>query len=252
MNAPLARDLGCLGCRQPFDLAITMAFQPIVDLAARRVVAHEALVRGRDGAGAGAVLARVTEDGRFAFDQRCRVAAVSLAARAGLPGLLHINFLPNAVYEPAACLRTTVAAAAEAGWPLDRIVFEVTEGERVADALHLKRVLAAYRAMGLKTALDDFGAGYAGLNLLADCQPDILKLDMGLTRAVHGDRARRAIVRAVAGACADLGIEVVAEGVETPEEAVALRDLGIRLMQGYLFARPLLEAAPEVSWPDLG
>ncbi len=95
----------CNGCRDgaAFDLPITMAFQPIVNVSTQTVFAHEALVRGVDGEGAGSVLARVSDENRYAFDQNCRVKAIELAADLKLAdqgALLSINFLPNAVYEP--------------------------------------------------------------------------------------------------------------------------------------------------------
>jgi len=243
--------VGCAGCASPLDFDFTMAFQPIVDLAGDRVFAYEALVRGLSGQGAGAVLGQVTDKNRFGFDQRCRVKAVELASSLGLDAYLSINFLPNAVYEPIHCLRTTVEAADRTGFPLDRIIFEVTEGERVTDHQHLKNILTTYKKSGLKTAIDDFGAGYAGLNLLADFQPDIIKLDMDLTRGIDADRARRAIVRATLAVCRELDITAIAEGVETVAEMHALQDLGISLMQGYLFAKPGFESLPEVSWPAM-
>jgi EAL domain-containing protein (putative c-di-GMP-specific phosphodiesterase class I) len=226
-----------------------MAFQPILDLGEGRVFAHEALVRGLSGEGAAAVLGRVNADNRFAFDQHCRIKAVELAASLGLPGSISINFMPNAVYEPAFCLRTTLDAARRTGMPVDRIILEVTEGEQVLDPAHLRNILETYKRSGLVTAIDDFGAGYSGLNLLADYQPDILKLDMALTRNIHLDRARRAIVGAVVQVCRALSITPIAEGVETEDEMRALRDLGLTLMQGYLFARPEIGALPRIRWP---
>jgi EAL domain-containing protein (putative c-di-GMP-specific phosphodiesterase class I) len=97
------------------------------------------------------------------------------------------------------------------------------------------------------TAIDDFGAGHSGLNLLAEFQPDIIKLDMALTRTIHLDRVRRAIVKSMVNLCADLGISVIAEGIEEIDEALALRDLGVRLMQGYCFARPATERLPAIN-----
>lgn len=248
--APAASRPGCAGCEGRLDADVTMAFQPIVDVASRTVWGHEALVRGLGDEGAGAVLARVPDANRLAFDQRCRVRAVEVAARIGLPGTLSVNFLPSAIYEPRRCLRSTLEAAERAGLSPDRLLFEVTEGERVGDRRHLKQVLAAYRTCGLRTAIDDFGAGYAGLSLLAEFQPDFIKVDMDLVRGIEADRARRVLVGAVVAACKELGVEVIAEGVETVDEMGALRDLGITLMQGYLFARPILAAQPVVLWPE--
>ena len=102
------------------------------------------------------------------------------------------------------------------------------------------------------TAIDDFGAGFAGLNLLADFQPDIIKLDMDLIRGIDQSRPRQAIVRGTVAMCEELGIQVIGEGVETADECSALHDLGIHLMQGYLFSRPLFEScgqAERLAWP---
>lgn len=250
---PNGGDKGCGGlCAQRLDFDFTMAFQPIVDVDKGTAWAHEALVRGTAGQGAGWVLGQVTEDNRYAFDQACRIKAIELASGLGIgDAFLSINFLPNAVYEPQACIRATLEAAARTNFPTDRIVFEVTESERVTDHDHLLGIFREYKLQGFHTAIDDFGAGYSGLNLLAKFQPDILKLDMELTRGIDGNRVRRSIVNAVLGVCRDLGITPVAEGIETVEEARTLRDLGITLMQGYLFARPAVEtlvAAPPI--PD--
>src|SRR5690606_32276433 len=99
--------------------------------------------------------------------------------------------------------------------------------------------------------IDDFGAGFAGLNLLADFQPDIVKLDMALVRGIDQSLPRRAIVSGVVSICQQLGIGVIAEGIETRDEAQCLADLGIALMQGYWFARPQFErasAAGDIAW----
>lgn len=241
----------CDACVSAPDLAagLTMAFQPIVDLRTRTVYAHEALVRGRDGRGAAEVLQAVDDSTKYAFDQACRIVAIQTAARVNPPGLLSINFLPNAVYDPEHCLRATIAAAAETGWPLDRLIFEVTEHEEVVDHHHLVRILHAYKTHGFLTALDDFGAGFAGMNLLADIQPDIVKLDIGLIRGLPHSKPRQVIVRAMVDICDQLAILPVGEGVEAEDESRALRDLGIDLQQGYLFARPAVEVAPTVTWP---
>jgi len=100
-----------------------------------------------------------------------------------------------------------------------------------------------------RTAIDDFGAGYSGLNLLADLQTDFIKLDMALVRGIDRSRTRQAIVRGTVSVCRDLGIATIAEGVETIDELRALMDLGIELFQGYLLARPAFEAQAEVLMP---
>ena len=236
--------------RLPFD--ISMAFQPIIDLDRGLVFAHEALVRGPNGEGAGWVLSQVDEKTRYTFDQTCRVTAIEEAARLGVHrdgALVSINFLPNAVYEPANCIRATLRAAERACFPLSSIMFEVTEAEEVRDTDHLSRIIASYKEMGFTVAIDDFGAGFAGLSLLSDFRPDLVKLDMKLVRGIHLDAGRRAICRGVVGICTDLGIRVIAEGIETDGELSALRDLGISLVQGYLFAKPQLGALYRLGLP---
>ncbi len=234
----------CQGCRDgaAFELPFSMAFQPIVDLNTGTAFAYEALVRGSGGEGAGSVLSKVTEKNRYAFDQQCRAKAIELAAalRPRSDANLSINFMPNAVYEPRACIRLTLATASRIGFPLNRIIFEFTENEKV-DARHLLNILHAYKDMGFKTAIDDFGAGHSGLNLLAQFQPDIVKLDMDLIRGIDTDRARRTIVRHTVAMLEELSITTVCEGIETIDELAALRDLGVSLIQGYVFGRPAFE-----------
>lgn len=242
---------GCSACRdgKALDFPISVAFQPIVDLRTRSVFAHESLVRGPDGQSAGSVLSQINADNLYPFDQMCRIKALEWAARLQIPALLSINFMPNAVYKPETCIRATLEAAERYAFPLDRIIFEVTEQEQVLDIDHLTGILRAYRKQGFKTAIDDFGAGYAGLNLLADFQPDLIKLDMGLIRGIDQDHVRQVLVEGTVKMCRTLGIEVIAEGVETLGELQALQSLGIELFQGYLLARPGFESLPEITYP---
>ncbi len=244
----------CRSCRdsEALDFEFSYAYQPIVNVADRTVFAHEALVRGPNGEGALTVLSRVDEGNRYRFDQACRVKAIALAARLGLQERLSINFLPNAIYKPELCIRTTLEAARVHRFPIERVIFEATEGEAISDGQRLAQILREYKRTGFLTAIDDFGAGYAGLNLLADFQPDIIKLDMHLVRGIDTSRARQAIVRSILRMCAELGVQVLAEGIETPAERDCLIDEGVSLMQGYLFSRPAFEARGKVdplAWP---
>ena len=226
-----------------------MAFQPIMDLNTGAAFAYEALVRGPEGQSAASVLAQVTSANRYAFDQQCRVKAIQTAAAAGLldtPAKLSINFLPNAVYEPKACIQLTLKTAAAIGFPTDRLIFEFTENEEMLDPAHVSKIVDSYKRMGFGTALDDFGAGHAGLNLLASFQPDIIKLDMELIRELESNLPKRIIIDAVVKMCANLGVAVIAEGIETDAELEALRAIGVRYIQGYLFAKPAFERLPVV------
>lgn len=246
---------GCPSCAsgERLGFSFSYAYQPIIDIEARQIFAHEALVRGTGGEPAPSVLSQVTGDNRFRFDQACRVKAIKMAAKLEMQSRLSINFMPNAIYRPELCIRSTLEAARAHGFPVERIIFETVEGERVSDAKWLAEVLREYQRIGFLTAIDDFGAGFAGLNLLADFQPDIIKLDMELIRGIDQSCARQAIVRATVAMCQELGIKVIGEGVETWDEYSALHDLGISLMQGYLFSKPQFEAcaqADSLTWPS--
>ena len=246
---PLPRRDPCRGCRTgaPLKMAITMAFQPIVDIQTGSVFAYEALVRGIEGQSAAQVLSSVEPEMIYKFDQACRVKAIELAGRLFAPdgdAKLSINFMPNAVYEPNACIRASLAAARRVGFDPGRLMFEFTEDERMLDVTHVRHIIEAYQAHGFTTAIDDFGAGYAGLGLLADLRPDMLKLDMALIRGIDRSAARRTIVAGVVRIADALGIRCIAEGVETSAELQTLRDIGLRLCQGYLLARPATELLP--------
>lgn len=234
---------GCGLCRNadPLPFEFSYAFQPIVDVRARKVFAHEALVRGPAGEPAGSVLPRITPENRYSFDQACREKAIRIASQLQMQSALSINFLPNAIYRPEVCIRSTLQAAARHKFPVERIIFETVEGERISDGKWLAEILNEYKRIGFKTAIDDFGAGFAGLNLLADFQPDIVKLDMALVRGIDQSPSRRAIVAGVVAMCGQLGIDVIAEGIETSDEAHCLSDLGISLMQGFWFGHPQFE-----------
>ncbi len=251
---PIGMAEACRGCRAgvPLGIAITMAFQPIVDIRTGAVFAYEALVRGVDGRSAGEVLAAIEPDMIYKFDQACRVKAIELAGGLFDPAgdtKLSINFMPNAVYEPNACIRASLAAARRVGFDPGRLMFEFTENERMHDVPHVQRILAAYRSRGFTTAIDDVGAGYAGLGLLADLQPDMLKLDMALIRGIDASAARRTIVAGLVGIAEALGIRCIAEGIETAAELRSLTALGIRLVQGYVLARPATGSLPVITLP---
>ena len=247
------RKLGCQECANGKALGfdVTLAFQPIVDVSKHKVFASEALARGLNGEGAGDVFTRVDKSNLYRFDQTCRTKAIKLASELNLSSLLSINFMPNAVYRPELCIRTTLAAAEQYQFPVEKIIFEITEGEEIDDISHMKEIVNYYQKTGFKTAIDDFGAGYAGLNLLADIQTDIIKLDMALIRNIDQRKASQAIVKGIYRVCEELDITIIAEGIETSEEFKALESIGINLMQGYYFAKPAFESIPHVDFEVL-
>jgi EAL domain-containing protein (putative c-di-GMP-specific phosphodiesterase class I) len=255
MPISITKPMKCQACRdgvaKPFSFS--MAFQPIVDVEIGKVFAFEALVRGVNNESASSILAQVTRENRYAFEQSCRVAAITLAKRLNLDATgakLSINFIPGAVYSPEACLQLTLRTANELSFPTEQLIFEITEAEEVKDTKHLAAIFAEYRRHGFKMALDDFGAGFSGLKMFAEVTPDIVKIDLELVRDLHLRPVAEAITRAVVDLCNSLKILVVAEGVETVDEYFALRRCGVRLMQGHLLAKPAFEALPDFILPQ--
>ena len=239
----------CSNCEDAntLEFDFSMAFQPIINCQRNNIFGYEALVRGLNGESAYSIISKVNESNRYAFDQLCRIKAIELAAKLGIASMLSINFLPNAIYKPERCIRTTLEAAKKYNFPIKNIMFEFTEVEKVEDTAHIKRVVDYYQSLGFKTATDDFGAGYSGLNLLADFQTDIIKLDMALIRDINSDKKRQLIVTHCLNMFKDLNITALAEGIETVEEYVWLKHAGVELMQGYLFAKPGFECLPNVN-----
>lgn len=217
------------------------AFQPIINIKAKDIFAHEALIRGVNGESAFSVLEKITPSNKYKFDQLCRVKAIEIASKIGIKSKISINFLPNAIYRPDVCIETTLQAAKNNKFPINKIIFETVEGEKIEDAKWLAEVFSEYKRIGFMTAIDDFGAGYAGLNLLSNFQPDIIKLDMELIRGIETKRPKQAIVSAIVKICSDLNIDLVAEGVETFEEFNCLESHGVQFMQGYYFCKPIFE-----------
>jgi EAL domain-containing protein (putative c-di-GMP-specific phosphodiesterase class I) len=252
-----AQPIGEVAPQQPSRLteiieqrAIETWFQPIFRLEDVSIWGYECLMRGRDADGSLLAPLRIIDWARrenltFALDRVCRERHIENAARAGIPEHCHllINFLPTVIYQPEVCLRTTMLAMERFGIAPSRIIFEVVESELVNDRDKLRSIMDFYRRSGMQVALDDLGAGYAGLNMMADLAPDLIKLDRGLISRACQSSMHRSICRAVA----DLGRNerklVLAEGVETVEELDLMRELGVDLVQGYLLGKPAPQPA---------
>ncbi len=257
---PLKRFIGMVQSGWLHDLLeeerVISHFQPIVHAAEpTRVFAHEALLRGLDPVGELIPPGRLFDAARdagflFQLDLLARRTAIYDAARNDLTGCLFINFNPTAIYDPTFCLRTTVAAIDATGFSRDQIVFEVTESDRAQDAGHLQRILTFYRSAGFRIALDDFGSGYSSLNLLHQLRPDFLKLDIELIRGVHADPYKALIARKILETARELGLQTIAEGIETPEELSWVQAHGADFVQGYLLGRPASVPRRGAAWDD--
>jgi EAL domain-containing protein (putative c-di-GMP-specific phosphodiesterase class I) len=225
--------------------SLWLAYQPIVSWQERRVFGYEALVRTAEPAlvrpddllQAAERLHRLWDLGRAI---RAHAAAAVSMAPAGAS--LFVN-LHAADLEDEKLYERTSPLSRVAG----RVVLEITERASLDGLKDVRKRIASLRQMGYRIAVDDLGAGYAGLSSFALLEPEVAKLDMSLVRDVDTDLKKQSIVRSMAKLCGELGVQAITEGVETPAERATLAELGCDLLQGYLFARPE-RSFPSPQW----
>lgn len=228
----------------------SFAFQPIVNVTKGTISSFEALVRGENAESALHIFQQISPENMHQFDAMLRENAILLAAKLGISCNLNLNFMPGGLVDSDEAISTTIDAANQHGVGLDKIILEITESEIIEDHRAFVDKINKYRSLGIKFSIDDFGAGYSGLNLLAEFQPDDIKLDMSLVRDIDTRGPRQAIIRGIIRTCQDLGVEIVAEGVESTAEYWWLQGEGIELFQGYLFAKPGFEHLPIAHYPE--
>lgn len=230
------------GLAEEFDLALVslfMAYQPIVDCAHGTLFGYEALVRGKPGnlASPPALLAAAESLGRLQDLSRLIRAQVAanidaapehVAAHKIFVNLHAQDLLDPSLFDPQAPLSAHA----------HRVVLEITERTPLEEVPEVLPRIARLRAMGYRIALDDLGAGYAGLSTFAQLEPEVVKLDMALVRDVERSRTKRHIIVSMVQLCEKLNISVIAEGIETIAERDVLMALGCQLLQGYYFGRP--------------
>jgi len=221
--------------------ALWMAYQPIVRSSDGLVFGHEALLRSDDPglAGPAAVFEAAERVGRVVEVGRAVRHAVALALDEGrLPASVFVNIHP---------LDLTDDTLLSPDGPLSRwaprVVIEVTERASLEAVPDARARIRALREMGFRIAVDDLGAGYAGLSSFAALEPEIVKLDIALVRGVDSEPVKQKLIASISGLCQDLGMLVVAEGVETTAEREMLVRLGCGLLQGYLIGRPQRQPA---------
>ncbi len=228
-------------CAQRDDLrgiirrgCITPVFQPIVDLTTQHVVGYEGLSRfpARPPPPAGGWFA-VAGDLGLCEELEVACIVVIVAAASGLPAgaYLSVNVSPETLMYPA--LETLFSSIAP-----DRLVIEITEHSEVRNYAALAARVEGLRALGWRFAIDDAGAGYASLRHVLRLKPDLIKLDLSLTRGIDTKLQHRQLTAAIVSFARDTGVLLVAEGIETTEERDALVALGVGYGQGYLLGRP--------------
>jgi len=229
-------DLAGLGER--FDRALSKAYmlcQPIVQWSNQSTFAYEALVRSSEPtiAHPGALFDAADRlDRTLEIGRRVRALCGEYVGRPP-DALLFVNvhtkdLMDNVIYSP----DTALARMA------NHVVLEITERARLEVIPDAPGRIARLRSMGFRIAIDDLGAGYAGLTSFASLEPNFMKLDRSLVEGIHQSNTKMKLVGAMINACRELGVQVVGEGIETVAERDALISLGCDLLQGYLFARP--------------
>jgi EAL domain-containing protein (putative c-di-GMP-specific phosphodiesterase class I) len=228
-----------------------VVFQPIVSLASSQVVAYECLLRGRrKGAEVGAMQLFAAAES-LGISRHVEHLAWQKAIEQGQHltergHLLFLNFSPSAANDTVFGAQRTQQICAQHGVDMKHIVLEVTETDKDYNTDHLRLMMNEYHAAGAKFALDDLGSGHSSVLRLASIRPDFVKLDQGLVRGAHSDQAQATFMKAISVAAHELGIAVVAEGVETAEDLKHCIAIGADFVQGYFLARPA-EVAPPVS-----
>lgn len=239
-EAPVAGDAILRPSRREIDGQLTqalsslwMAYQPIVWARDGSLFGHEALVRSAERAlpDPGALFSAAEELGRVKEVGRAVRALVAADLRDGVTRFLNVHptdLADEELYRRADAL--TVRSR--------QVVLEITECAALSEVTDLSDRVRELRRLGFRIAVDDLGAGYAGLASFASLEPDVVKLDMSIVRGADQEPMKRKLIAAMTALCKDLGIVVVAEGIETKAERQVLTDLGCDLLQGFLLGRP--------------
>jgi EAL domain-containing protein (putative c-di-GMP-specific phosphodiesterase class I)/GGDEF domain-containing protein len=225
---------------------ITTHYQPILDFKSGSILGWEALTRGPEGTSfrSPVILFETAEQfGRlFALERLCRESAIANAGPLRDGQKLFLNIHPKTMADPEFTPGKTLELMEKAGLTPDDIVFEITERHSVQEFDLFYRTLDHYRSQGFRVAVDDAGAGYAGLTLIAQLQPEYIKLDKSLIDRIHKDPVKRALVETTVTFADKIGARIIAEGIETKAQTLCLKDIGVHCGQGYFLARP---AAPK-------
>jgi len=229
---------------KPELIDFSYSFQPIIDVEKKKIFSYEALLRGKNNESPMEVIQKLFHDDLTTIDNEGLPKAIHLAAYLGLSKLTNLNISPLSIVDNPKLIDNLIVNARKSDIDPEMIILEILERDLVEKPDEFIQIIDAYRSTGINFAIDDFGAGFAGLNLLTYFQPRFIKLDMKLIRDVDHQGPRQAIIRGIKKTCIELGIDIIAEGVETGEEFQWLKNEGIYLHQGYFLAKPTFEELP--------
>ncbi|WP_415755137.1 bifunctional diguanylate cyclase/phosphodiesterase [Pseudomonas leptonychotis] len=217
-------------------------FQPIISLSERRILGYEALSRGPSNSALHSpinLFAVARSAGRLSeLELLCRKNACQRFSQLKLQGKLFLNVSPDSLMAPKHQPGRTLQLLQSLGIPPSQVVIELTEQSPTDDFALLDRALHHYRAMGFSIALDDLGAGYSSLRLWSELRPDYVKIDRHFIDGIHLDSVKREFVGSILKMAKASRAQVIAEGIELPEELAVLSEMGVDLLQGYLLCRP--------------
>ncbi|CAD5354881.1 diguanylate phosphodiesterase [Enterobacter cancerogenus] len=229
----------------------SFAFQPIVDPFMQQVVSWEALVRTVDGGSPADYFSTLTGNAIYEADLKSKQVALSMACALGLQSqTLSLNLLPMTLVNAPNAVDFLLTAIEANGFVPEQIVVEFTESEAISRFEEFNHAVRQLKSAGISVTIDHFGAGFAGLQLLAQFQPDRIKINRDLVANVHKSGPRQAIIQAIIKCCASLEIQFCAVGVELAEEWMWLESAGISQFQGHIFASPRLGGIPAIAWPE--
>lgn len=229
----------------PSDIDFSFAFQPIIDPMSQRVIALEALIRGRDGETPATYFDNLNPEELYTADLQSKKTAFAMASALGLNDkMLSVNLLPMTLVNKPNAVSFLINEIAAHGLVPEQIIVEFTESEVISRFDTFAQAVKSLKAAGICVAIDHFGAGFAGLQLLSRFQPDRIKISRELITDVHKSGPRQAIIQAIIKCCASLEIMISAVGVEKPEEWMWLESAGIEIFQGNLFAQACLNGIP--------
>jgi len=217
-------------------------FQPIVSLSERCILGYEALTRGPSNSPLHSpipLFAVARQSGRLSeLEIACRESACRRFSELKLPGKLFLNISPESLLEAGHQPGRTLQLLKTYGIDPSQVVIELTEQAPIDDFSLLHTALHHYRAMGFSIALDDLGAGYSSLRLWSELRPDYVKIDRHFIDGIHQDAVKREFVGSILKMAKASRAQVIAEGIELPEELAVLAEMGVDLLQGYLLGRP--------------
>jgi len=234
---------------------LTALFQPIVDMRAGEILGYEGLIRGPSDSPLHSPIqlfkAAQVHGLSVQVEHLCRRVVIEEFVAQSLTSKLFLNVSPESLVQRDSRRGETLHTLRELGLASERVVIELTENEPSYDYELVRQAIAHYRSMGFRIAIDDLGEGFSSLRRWSELRPEFVKIDMHFIQGIDRDPVKRQFVHSIHEIARSAGTRVIAEGIETEGELLALRRLGLQLGQGYFFARPtrapLAALAPAVT-----